>query len=136
MTRSAVNVREELRQAVPVGAVATSTVAVSAPRHDGYLFHPVTDFLLAGGGSVLVAAPVFWLIRDKAAAHPTAVWIGLMLSVFINYPHFAHSYQLLYSGIAERIFGSGTPTKVRLKYVWAGFVAPYLIGVFLIGTYF
>jgi len=135
MTRSAVNVRAELRQAVPVDDGATSTVAVAAPRHAGYLFHPVTDFLLAGGGSVLVAAPVFWLIRDKAAAHPTALWIGLMLSVFINYPHFAHSYQLLYSGIGTRIFGSGTPAKVRVKYIWAGFIAPSLIGAFLIGTY-
>ena len=134
MTRSAVNVRAELRQAVPVGD-ASSTATVSAPRHAGYLFHPITDFLLAGGGSVLVAAPVFWLIRDKAAAHPTAVWLGLMLSVFINYPHFAHSYQLLYSGIGARIFGSGTPTKVRIKYVWAGFIAPSLIGAFLLGSY-
>jgi hypothetical protein len=136
MTRSAVNVRAELRQAVPVGDAATLTVAVSAPRHIGYLFHPLTDFLLAGGGSLLVAVPVFWLIRDKAAAHPTAVWIGLMLSVFINYPHFAHSYQLLYSGIGARIFGSGTPGNVRVKYIWVGFIAPSLIGAFLIGTYF
>jgi len=135
MTRSAVNVRAELRQAVPVDDAVTSTATVSAPRHTGYLFHPVTDFLLAGGGSVLVAAPVFWLIRDKVAAYPTATWLGLMLSVIINYPHFAHSYQLLYSGIGARIFGSGTPTKVRVKYMWAGFIAPSLIGAFLLGTY-
>jgi hypothetical protein len=135
MTRSAVNVRAELRQAVPVDDAATSIATASASRSRGYLFHPVTDFLLAGGGSVLVAAPVFWLIRDKAAAYPTATWLGLMLSVIINYPHFAHSYQLLYSGIGARIFGSGTPTKVRVKYMWAGFIAPSLIGAFLLGTY-
>ena len=135
MSRSAVNARAELRQAVPVGAAAASIVREAAPRHAGYLFHPITDFLLAGGGSVLVAGLVFWLIRDKAAVHPTALWIGFVLSILINYPHFAHSYQLLYSGIGSRIFGSGTPTKVRLKYIWAGFVAPSLIGAFLIGTY-
>ena len=72
MTRSAVNVRAELRQAVPVDE-ATSSAAAS--RRAGYLFHPITDFLLAGGGSMLVAVPVFWLIRDKAAVHPTALTI-------------------------------------------------------------
>src|SRR5262245_47374353 len=128
MTRSAVHVRAELRQAVPVGDATTAIARVAAPRHTGYLFHPITDFLLAGGGSLLVAIPVFWLIRDKAAAHPTALWLGLVLSFLINYPHFAHSYQLLYSGIGARVFGSGTPAKVRLKYIWAGFVAPLLIG--------
>jgi hypothetical protein len=135
MTRSAVNVRADLRHAVPVGNAAASIARDAAARHSGYLFHPIADFLLAGGGSVLVAAPVFWLIRDKAAAHPTALWLGLVFSIFINYPHFAHSYQLLYSGIGARVFGSGTPAKVRLKYIWAGFVAPSLIGAFLIGTY-
>jgi len=135
MTRSAVHVRAELRQAVPVDEATSSTARATRSRHGGYLFHPIVDFLLAGGGSVLVAVPVFWLIRDKAAAHPTALTIGLVLSILINYPHFAHSYQLLYSGIGARIFGSGTPTKVRLKYIWAGFVAPALIGGFLIGTY-
>jgi hypothetical protein len=135
MTRSAVNVRADLRHAVPLGDAAASAAREAAPRRAGYLFHPITDFLLAGGGSVLVAGPVFWLIRDKAAAHPTALSLGFVLSIFINYPHFAHSYQLLYSGIGSRIFGSGMPTKVRLKYIWAGFVAPVLIGAFLIGTY-
>jgi hypothetical protein len=90
---------------------------------------------MAGGGSMLVAVPVFWLIRDKAAAQPAALWLSLVLSVFINYPHFAHSYQLLYAGIGERILGPNATRKVSLKYVWAGFVAPGLIGAFLVGAY-
>ena len=138
MHRSAVNVRADVP--LPVGrtqALALPTPAAreaESPRA-GYLFHPMTDFLLAGGGSLLIAAPVFWLIRDKASAHPFATSLSLALSLFVNYPHFAHSYQLLYTGIGQRIFGADTTLKVALTYIWAGFVAPTLIAAFLIGAY-
>ena len=107
----------------------------AASLHSGYLFHPITDFLLAGGGSLLVAVPVFWLIGDKASAHPTAVGLSAALAFVINYPHFAHSYQLLYEGIGKRISGTETTQKVRMKYLWAGFVAPLLIFGFLVAAY-
>ena len=132
MNRSAVNVRADL---IPAGGLASPARQDAPARRTGYLFHPVTDFLLAGGGSVLIAAPIFWLIRDKAAAHPVALSFSLVIGVFLNYPHFAHSYQLLYSGIGRRIFGFDSTPKVRLKYIWAGFVAPTLIAAFLIGAY-
>jgi hypothetical protein len=55
-----------------------NTVAQASPsaptRHAGYLFHPVIDFLLAGGGSILIAFPVYLLIRDKQAVEATAIW--------------------------------------------------------------
>src|SRR5262245_42262989 len=138
MQRSAVNVRAEVPTPVKPAQALTLVNAAdrqAPPGHAGYLFHPVTDFLLAGGGSVLVAAPLFWLLRDKASAHPFALSLSITLAVFLNYPHFAHSYQLLYAGIGRRIFGPDTTSKVRLKYIWAGFIAPALIGAFLIGTY-
>jgi len=99
------------------------------------MFHPAVDFLMAGGGSIIVAIPVILLIHDKAAVLPTALWLGLLISTVLNYPHFAHSYQLLYAGIGARIAGAETTTKVRLRYLWAGFVAPVLIGGFLFGAY-
>ena len=81
-------------------------------RHAGYLFHPVIDFLLAGGGSMLCRSPVFLLIRDKQAGQATALGWGLALSNVLNFPHFANSYQLLYTGIGTRIFGAdSTPDK-------------------------
>ena len=124
------------RAEITASAVPVSTPAQQAvPRHPGYLFHPITDFLMAGGASLIFAVPIFWGIRDKVSAQPTALWLGLVLSVFINYPHFAHSYQLLYAGIWQRIFGAETTKKVALKYAWAGFVAPTLIAAFLIGVY-
>ncbi len=53
----------------------------------------------------------------------------------LNFPHFANSYQLLYTGIGGRIFGAGSSRKVQLRYVWAGFIAPVLIGGFLFPAY-
>ena len=115
--------------------VAQARPIANEIRHAGYLFHPVIDFLLAGGGSLLVALAVFLLIHDKAAVEPTAVWWGLVLSNVLNFPHFANSYQLLYTGIWRRI-GAGSTRKVRLRYIWAGFVAPVLILGFLFAAYF
>jgi hypothetical protein len=115
-------------------AVAQATPNV-ATRHAGYLFHPVVDFLLAGGGSMLLALPIVLLIQDKKAVEATAVWWGLALSNVLNFPHFANSYQLLYTGIGRRIFGTDSTRKVRLRYVWAGFVAPALILGFLFLAY-
>jgi hypothetical protein len=116
-------------------AVAQATPNV-ATRHAGHLFHPLIDFMLAGGGSLLLALPIILLIPDKKAVEATALWWGLALSNFLNFPHFANSYQLLYTGIGKRIFGADSTPKVRLRYVWAGFVAPVLILAFMFAAYF
>ncbi len=116
-------------------AVAPAHPSTATTRHAGYLFHPVVDFLLAGGGSILVALPVFLLIRNKEAVEATALWWGVALANVLNFPHFANSYQLLYTGIGARIFGANSTRKVRLRYVWAGFIAPVLIGGFLFAAY-
>ena len=115
-------------------AVAQATPNVTT-RHAGYLFHPVIDFMLAGGGSLLLALPIILLIQDKKAVEATALWWGLVLSNVLNFPHFANSYQLLYTGIGKRIFGADSTPKVRLRYIWAGFVAPALILGFMFLAY-
>jgi hypothetical protein len=139
MSRSTAAARVDVIHEVPARHVSKPPAAATpGPRpsaQSGYLFHPITDFILAGGGSVLVLAPVFWLIGDRASAHPTAVAINATLLLVLNYPHFAHSYQLLYDGIGKRIKGPDTTQKVRLKYIWAGFVAPLLIAGFLVTAY-
>ncbi len=76
------------------------------------------------------------LIRDKPAVEATAIWWGFALSNVINFPHFAHSYQLLYTGIGTRLSAATSTLKVRLRYLWAGFVAPPLIAATLFGAYY
>jgi hypothetical protein len=117
-------------------AVAQARSASAPARHAGYLFHPIVDFLFAGGASLLIALPVILLIRNKEAIEATALGWGLVLSNVLNFPHFANSYQLLYAGIGRRIFGAESTTKVRLRYIWAGFVAPLLILGFMFGAYY
>src|SRR5262245_11641240 len=120
----------------PSDAAAHARPATVQAHHAGYLFHPVVDFLLAGGGSLLVALPVILLIRDKEAIKASALWWGFVLSNVINFPHFANSYQLLYTGIGTRIFGADSSQTVRLRYIWAGFVAPALILGFMSAAYY
>ena len=116
-------------------AVAQATPNVTT-RHAGYLFHPVIDFMLAGGGSLLLALPIILLIDDEKAVEATALGWGLVLSNVLNFPHFANSYQLLYTGIGKRIFGADSTPKVRLHYIWAGFIAPALILGFMFLAYY
>ena len=122
--------------AIRSGEAVAQARPATAQAPAGYFFHPVVDFLLAGGGSLLVAIPVILLIRDKEAIKASAVWWGFALSNVINFPHFANSYQLLYTGIGKRIFGAESSNKVRLRYIWAGFVAPALILGFMFAAYY
>ena len=64
-------------------AVAQATPNV-ATRHAGYLFHPVIDFMLAGGGSMLLALPIILLIQDKKAIEATALAWGFALSNVVH----------------------------------------------------
>ena len=91
-------------------AVAQATPNVTT-RHAGYLFHPVIDFILAGGGSMLLALPIILLIHDKKAVEATALGWGLVLSNVLNFPHFANSYQLLYTGIGKANLRCGLDTE-------------------------
>lgn len=97
----------------------------------GYLFHPFVDFLLAGGASIPCALFIFSALGDTSALAPKVLAFTSALQIFINFPHFAHSYQILYGGYGRRIFGSETDRLTRLRYLWAGLVAPgLLIGFF------
>jgi len=100
----------------------------------GYLFHPIFDFLLVGGGSIVcfVLFQLFIGNDNKETVGPQVLAFTITLSIFINYPHFAHSYQLLYAGFARRILGPGTDRLTRLRYIWAGLIVPVLVVAFLI----
>lgn len=93
----------------------------------GYLFHPWVDFLLAGGASIPCALFIFFALGDTSVLAPKVLAFTSALQIFVNYPHFAHSYQLLYSGYVRRILSAETDRLTRLRYLWAGLVAPTLL---------
>jgi hypothetical protein len=121
-------------------AVEWTEAADGTPRRVGragarHLFHPFVDFLLVGGASAALLLPA-WLLRDagREAILPALASLAIVLVTLVNYPHFAHSYQLLYEGFGSRVFGAGVPPKRRLRYAWAGIIAPAAIAAALLGA--
>ena len=61
--------------------------------------------------------------------------IAVAAAHFINHPHFAHSYQILYKDFGSKAFGSHYDPMMKARYIWAAVVAPIiLILFFIVGT--
>jgi hypothetical protein len=58
----------------------------------------------------------------------------LLLTNLINHPHFAHSYQIFYRGFGNKILGEQHAALLRMRYVFAGIVAPVLLAAFFAFT--
>jgi hypothetical protein len=87
-------------------------------------FSPWVDFLCLGGGS-LIALPILGFLIPDGAAQQVGVWI-LVLSFFVNHPHFVHSYQIFYGSCDQVIGAPGVDRALRRRYLWAGFALPLL----------
>lgn len=106
---------------------APEQVSVAAVK-PGYLFHPAVDFLCLGGLSLLVL-PLCLLLPDSA--QPDVLYATWVIAHVINHPHFAHSYQIFYSGFGEKAFGASYAPLLRARYIFAGIVVPViLVGLF------
>ena len=101
-----------------------------------YLYGPVADNLLLGGGSIIALIFLAIFLQPTQAEYETTVSIFLALSVLINYPHFAQSYMLFYTDYKEKIKGTNIPFSLRIRYILYGIPVPLLIagyfGYFLI----
>ena len=92
------------------------------------LFNPWVDFLTLGGGSLVVLAAVAAFVpRDEETRAGLAAAM-LFVAHFVNHPHFAHSYQLFYSGFLRKAFSPAS--ALRHRYVTAGVVVPAAIAAF------
>ena len=98
------------------------------PKFTGSLFSPLFDFLLVGGGLVILLGVFYALVPESQAA--TAVAISLIVAHFINSPHFAHSYQILYKDFVSKAFLSYYDPMMKARYIWAAVVAPIIIILF------
>jgi hypothetical protein len=117
-------------------ASSQSLSAKTQPEHRAAkpaLFTPLADFLLLGGGSlILIVALTLFLPSswDKSLA-----FLMLIASNVINHPHFAHSYQIFYDGFRHKAFGGHYSKKLRARYVIAGLVVPCLLVAFFISCF-
>ena len=107
--------------------VAARAVARARGR---YLFHPVIDFLLLGGGAAILMLPIA-LFAPQGIGQPQQAFLITALMILINQPHFAHSYQIFYANFATKAFGHDYPRELRWRYVFAGIIAPLLLILFL-----
>lgn len=124
----------EMQAPTNIGAIAQPKVATTAlldakPRKAGFLFGPVVDFLCLGGSSLLLFPLILMLpeveYREQFAA------VMLVLAFIVNYPHFAHSYQIFYRGYSERAFNNSLGRTMQARYLFAGLFAPALLASFL-----
>ena len=97
--------------------------AESAPRRtaDGAIFHPLLDFLLLGG-LTLIVIPIALMLPVEH--RPVMSGLMIVLADFLNHPHFAASYQIFYRGYREKAFGTRLSRALRLRYIFAGIVVP------------
>jgi len=97
------------------------------------LISPVWDFF-GLGGITLILVPILLALPDSAT--PAVFALSMLVAHFINHPHFAHSYQIFYRGLRDKLGSEDIPVAFRLRYAFAGFVVPVALAAFLLGSYF
>lgn len=108
--------------------VATDTADGTTPKRPAnYLYGQVVDFICLGGGSL----PLLLLLVLLPPEHLRIYVLSfvLIMTNFINNPHFMHSYQIFYSD-----FGTKTETgaALRWRYLLAGVGVPLaMLGFYL-----
>lgn len=106
-----------------------ATTAPSTPAN--HLFGPVSDFMMLGGATLFLF-PLLVLLPGESLRPSFAVGIFL-LSMVINYPHFAVSYRIFYGGYRAKASGVGaTDSTLRYRYLFAGVVVPAVLAVALL----
>ena len=112
--------------------VDTAAVA-PAPKSDAgkrYLLGPVADFLCFGGASLIILPLLLLLpVTEYKAGVVSAT---LLLSYVLNYPHFAHSYQIFYRGYREKALTRALGRTMQMRYLFAGIAVPALLVGFIV----
>ncbi len=95
---------------------------------EGSLFSPAADVMMAGGLS-LVALLCFKIGLPNASSDQLNAfgWATYYLSFFINYPHFAASYQLIYADARPGFTDLSGNRTFALKLWWAGVLVPLIL---------
>ena len=122
--------RDDISQAETALAGAVGDAA--AVRSDRYLFGPIIDFICLGGGSLIVLPIIFALPLGPYKASIAQVMV--LLSFVLNYPHFAHSYQIFYRQFNRKAFGEEYHVVLRVRYIFAGIVVPAALVLFFTGS--
>ena len=105
------------------------------PPQGRALFSPVVDFFLLGAASLFIFPLVMMVFPTEAFllknVSPAVITTVLLLAYVVNYPHFAYSYQLLYSHFSKKILKTHEE-KLYRRYIFVGIIVPMvMVGVFV-----
>lgn len=84
------------------------------------------EFLLTGGGT-LALLPLCLVLERTLGLERSELAVGFLTfhaAHVVNDPHFAVTYLLFYRDVKRRLFGAELPRAQRLRYAFAGVVAP------------
>ncbi|UCI05571.1 hypothetical protein [Mesorhizobium sp. B1-1-8] len=101
--------------------------ATKAAPPGKYLFGPVADFLMLGGGAFLIL-PVLFLVPLEYEGALAATMVAV--AYLVNYPHFAHSYQIFYRNFGRKVSGDGYDRSLQFRYIFAGVAVPLVMAGF------
>lgn len=104
-------------------------------RGRSYLVSPVVDFMVAGGAAFLFFSSMFLLFPGNRLElqHEIVIFSAtfLMLTYFVNHPHFIASYQLLYEDFPAKLREARqTHRRQWLRYLNAGIFVPVIMLLF------
>lgn len=105
----------------------TPEAAAPPPIQDRYLFGPYLDFALLGGGSLIALLALRLFLGGDNDARIWSLGATLAIANIINHPHFAHSYQIFYSGFRNKLSSTAYSPELRARYLHIGVTAPILI---------
>ncbi|RUW00164.1 MULTISPECIES: hypothetical protein [unclassified Mesorhizobium] len=104
-----------------------ASAAKAATLPGKYLFGPVADFLMLGGSAFLIL-PILFLVPLEYEGLVAATMV--VVAYLVNYPHFAHSYQIFYRNFGRKVRGNGYEKSLQLRYILAGIVVPLIMAAF------
>lgn len=109
---------------------ADTVAGEGADRENRYLFGPIADFICLGGGS-LILLPIILVL--PLGQYEASISQGVaLLAFFINYPHFANSYQIFYRNFIGKAFGRDYDALLRARYINAGIIIPVALVLFFV----
>jgi hypothetical protein len=106
--------------------VASGAEALSTPAPAAL---PFVEFLLVGGCTLLLF-PLAWLGERTLGLDAAELAVGFTTfhaAHLINDPHFSVTYLLFYRNARRRLFGRELAPAQRLRYLFAGVVAPLVL---------
>lgn len=111
-------------------SVVTGEFQADRKLEEKCLFNPVIDFLLLGGGYMVVLLPIALFFPTDEDVISQVAFVFMLLTTFINHPHFAHSYHIFYRDFFAKLGSHDFGLKNR--FIFAGAVVPITMLLFFI----